>query len=92
MENASYGLTCCAERNAIFQMVSAGETRFSDLLVIADTDSPVRPCGACLQVMVEFACPDSRILMVGKQEILEERSLKELIPMAFIPGTEEKKG
>ena len=56
VENASYSLTNCAERTAFFKAVSEGEKRFRALAVVADTDGPVQPCGACRQVMVEL-CP-----------------------------------
>lgn len=89
VENASFGLTICAERNALFQMVAAGDMRFRTLLVTADTERPVRPCGACLQVMVEFASPNSRVVMAGRGNRLEEKPLAELIPLAFAPPLEE---
>ena len=52
IENASYGLTCCAERNAVFAAVCSGVRRFKTLCVVADTDEPVAPCGACRQVQI----------------------------------------
>lgn len=88
VENASFGLTICAERNALFQMVAAGDLRFRTLLVTADTERPVRPCGACLQVMVEFASPESRVIMAGRGNHMEEKPLAELIPLAFTPPLE----
>lgn len=83
VENASYGLTICAERNAIFHMVAAGEYRFRKLLVTADTPEPVRPCGACLQVMAEFALPESRVIMAAQDGRMEEMLLSELLPLGF---------
>lgn len=83
VENASYGLTICAERNAIFHMVAAGECRFRKLLVTADTPELVRPCGACLQVMAEFALPESRIIMAAQDGRMEEMLLSELLPLGF---------
>ncbi len=55
VENISYGLTNCAERVAIFKAVSAGYRKFSHLLILADTQEPLSPCGACRQVVSEFS-------------------------------------
>ena len=63
IENASYGLTCCAERNAVFAAVCSGVRRFKTLCVVADTDEPVAPCGACRQVLAEF--PFEKITLSG---------------------------
>ena len=54
VENLSYGLTICAERNAIFAAVAAGVREFDAIAIVADTREPVSPCGACRQVMAEF--------------------------------------
>ncbi len=81
VENASYGLTVCAERIAVFQAVIAGERNFSQLAVAGSGEGIIYPCGACLQVLAEFA-PDLRILLVGEGQI-SSFSLKELLPRAF---------
>lgn len=82
VENASYGLTVCAERNAISQAVAAGVRAITALAVVADTPEPVIPCGACLQVMAEFN-PEMRVIMVGKNGISSERKLQDLLPHVF---------
>ena len=65
IENASYGLSNCAERSAIFAAVSAGYTQLDELLVIADTKGPVAPCGACRQVISEFFAADAVITLTN---------------------------
>ena len=84
VENASYGLTICAERNAAFQMVARGKSRIKVLVVYTPTKTPTAPCGACRQVINEFG-PEALILCVcdGKERI-EER-LGKLLPQAFGP-------
>ncbi|WP_228350908.1 MULTISPECIES: cytidine deaminase [Limnobaculum] len=64
VENASYGLTNCAERTAIFKAVSEGLRQFKKLVIIGDTEGPISPCGACRQVINEFCAPDMPVLMV----------------------------
>lgn len=66
VENSSYGLTICAERAAIFNAVAHGSKRIVEMLVLAlDSEYPIPPCGACLQVLSEFAGPDTVIYMVS---------------------------
>ena len=79
VENLSFGLTICAERNAIGAMIAAGETEVSEVVVVADTDQPISPCGACRQVLAEFGNPT--IHMVCKTGQLTA-SLAELLPRA----------
>jgi len=82
VENASYGLTVCAERAAIFGAVAAGERRFRALAVYADADEPAPPCGACLQVLSEFA-DDLPIYLAGHGGGWREVRLRELFPVPF---------
>ncbi len=81
IENASYGLTNCAERTAIFSAVAAGAKELAALAVVADGEQPCSPCGACRQVVAEFAV--KRIILAnlaGKSRIV---TAEELLPFAF---------
>lgn len=81
IENASYGLTNCAERTAIFKAVSEGHKRFKALVVVADTDGPCSPCGACRQVISEFEIP--YIIMANLKGDYTVVELDELLPFRF---------
>jgi cytidine deaminase len=86
VENASFGLTTCAERVAVFAAVHAGERGLSAVAISTDGPGPVAPCGACRQVLAEFA-PDIRVVSAAAGERREWR-LSELLPDPFreIPG------
>lgn len=79
VENVSYGLTNCAERVAIASAVACGVRDFVGIAVVADTETPVSPCGACRQVMAEFKMP--RVLLANRNERVEF-SLEQLLPRA----------
>ncbi len=82
VENATYGLTLCAERVAVFKAISEGARGFTRIAIAADTPDPTPPCGACRQILWEF-CGDIPVILVnlqGKQEVL---SLRELFPRPF---------
>ena len=81
IENASYGLTNCAERTVIFKAVSEGHKRFKALAVVADTEGPCSPCGACRQVISEFEIP--RIIMANLKGDYTVVELDELLPFRF---------
>ena len=81
IENASYGLTVCAERNALFSAVGAGERKFTALCVVGDTEEPISPCGACRQVMAEFKV--SCIILANLKGDAKEYTLEELLPLSF---------
>ena len=81
IENASYGLTNCAERTAIFKAVSEGQTKFKALAVVADTEGPCAPCGACRQVISEFGIP--RIIMANLRGDNTVVDLEGLLPFRF---------
>ena len=82
VENATYGLTLCAERVAIFKAVSEGVRKFTRVVVAADTDILTPPCGACRQILWEF-CGDVPITLVNLQGKTATYQLKELFPKAF---------
>jgi cytidine deaminase len=81
VENASYGATMCAERSAIFTMVSAGERRIASVCVYAPGEPMAMPCGMCRQVISEF-CRDAEVLVAGPRGVLR-RSFAALLPEAF---------
>jgi cytidine deaminase len=81
VENASYGLTICAERAAVFAAARAGVRRFRRIVVATDVDPPASPCGACRQVLAEFGL-DVQVEAVGPQRS-RTWTLAELLPAAF---------
>ena len=81
IENASYGLTNCAERTAIFKAVSEGHIKFKALAVVADTEGPCAPCGACRQVMAEFKIP--LLIMGNLMGNIKIVTIEELLPFSF---------
>jgi len=82
VENASYGLSMCAERVAVACALAAGERRFQALAIYADADEPAPPCGACRQVLGEFAA-DMPIYLAGRGGGWRELRLAALYPMPF---------
>lgn len=83
IENSSYSLTCCAERVAIFQAIAQGEREFNKMVVIGDTEEPIRPCGACRQVMNEFFNDDVTIILTNLKGDFEVTSISQLLPASF---------
>jgi cytidine deaminase len=82
VENASYGLTICAERVAVVKALSEGHRAFTRLVVVTDTDAPTSPCGACRQVLWEFA-PDLEVILANLNSITAVTDLRTLLPLAF---------
>jgi cytidine deaminase len=85
VENSSYGLSMCAERVALFKAISEGEREFTRIAVIADSPQrmPVRPCGACRQVISDLMGTDAEVIMSNLDGELESHSVKELLPAPF---------
>jgi cytidine deaminase len=83
VENASYGLTLCAEAAAISNMVSAGEQHISHMVVLASSNTICPPCGACRQRIHEFSDENTMIHMCDQENVLVSSSIVELLPVAF---------
>lgn len=79
VENISYGLTICAERNAVFTAVAAGCREFVKIVITADTELPASPCGACRQVLAEFN-PDLEVVLSNFRGQTETFRLSQLLP------------
>lgn len=84
VENASYGLTICAERNAVAAAVAAGHTGFRRLALVSDSPQPVSPCGACRQFLSEFG--DDLVIESWAGDRMSSWTLRELLPSAFGRG------
>jgi cytidine deaminase len=82
VENASSSLTICAERNAIFKAISEGHKDFTEIAVFVDSEESFPPCGACRQVIYEFA-PDINVIYANRNTV-QIINIKELLPEAFI--------
>ena len=82
VENATYGLTVCAERVAIFKAVSEGARKFTRVVVVADTDTLTPPCGACRQILWEFA-GDLEVILANLRRETGRHRLSDLLPLPF---------
>jgi cytidine deaminase len=82
VENATYGLTLCAERVAVFKAISEGARKFRRIAIAADTEALTPPCGACRQILWEF-CGDIEMTLLNPRGKTETLQLKELFPRAF---------
>ncbi len=84
VENASYGLTICAERTAAFAAVNAGDTAFDAIAIVIDDERLPTPCGACRQVLAEFS-PEMRVILATTGGERKVTTLRELLPDPFLP-------
>lgn len=82
IENASFGLTVCAERVAISKAISEGSYKFKAIVIVGDTNRPCSPCGACRQVISEFG-EDIKIIMSNLKGDIKIKKIRELLPEAF---------
>lgn len=85
IENATYGLTLCAERTAMFKALSEGHRQFTAIAIVADTDRPTPPCGACRQILWEFA-GDIEVTLANLHAVTATHRLGDLLPHAFDRG------
>ena len=85
VENSSFGLTLCAERNAITTAVTENMKKIKVLVVTGKTPEPISPCGACRQVIREFSDNDTVIILANKDKKYKITSLEELLPYSFGP-------
>ena len=83
IENAAYSMCNCAERTALFKAFSEGERDFKMMAVIADTDRPVTPCGACRQVISELCPRDMTVVLTNLKGEVQQMTAEELLPGAF---------
>src|SRR5437764_3491229 len=82
VENASYGLTVCAERVALFKAITEGIRAFRRVVVVADTEEPTPPCGACRQLLWEF-CGDLEVILANLKEVKGSHRMAALLPLPF---------
>jgi cytidine deaminase len=82
VENATYGLTICAERVAVVKAISEGQTKFARIAVVADSEAPTPPCGACRQILWEFA-GDLEIILANLSAVKGTYRLAQLLPLPF---------
>jgi len=85
IENAAYSMCNCAERTALFKAYSEGDRDFNMMAVVADTDRPCSPCGACRQVISELCPSDMKVILTNLKGDVKELTVAELLPGAFSP-------
>ena len=82
VENATFGLTVCAERVAVFKAISEGARQFSRIAIAADTETLTPPCGACRQILWEF-CGDAELILENLQGVRETMTIRQILPRPF---------
>lgn len=91
VENASYGLSNCAERTALFKAVSEGEKEFDAIAIVSDAENYIPPCGACRQVMLEFFTNNTKIIISDLKNNYKVFTIEQLIPFSFTDKYLDKK-
>jgi cytidine deaminase len=82
IESSSFGLTICAERCALFNALSEGSIEFLKIAIVSESESPVAPCGACRQLLWDYA-PNIEVVMVGSGKSIVRKKLAEIYPLPF---------
>ncbi|MEH7108639.1 cytidine deaminase [Bacillus sp. JJ1764] len=85
IENAAYSMCNCAERTALFSAYSRGDRNFKMMAVVADTERPCSPCGACRQVISELCPRDMKVILTNLKGDIQEITVEDLLPGAFSP-------
>jgi cytidine deaminase len=91
VENAAYPVGQCAEASAIGAMVTAGDRRIVEVVVLTEGPAPCPPCGRCRQQLAEFASPDTPVRLCGPEGVRVTATLGELLPLAFGPDTMDRR-
>ena len=90
VENSAYPQGTCAEAGAIVAMIAAGEKEILEICIVADSPSPVSPCGGCRQKLAEFSAPSTQVHLANLHGVLESHTLEDLLPHSFssdhLPG------
>lgn len=83
IENASFGLTICAERTAVFKALIDGERKFKAIAIAGDSENYLPPCGACRQILLEFCGKELDVIMINNKSESKRMKMKELLPFSF---------
>jgi cytidine deaminase len=86
VENAAYPEGVCAEAGAISAMIAGGETKISEICIVADTSQPIAPCGGCRQKLAEFSTPETEVILAGSKGEVTRRTVGDLLPESFGPA------
>jgi cytidine deaminase len=86
VENAAYPEGVCAEAGAISAMIAGGETKISEICIVADTSQPIAPCGGCRQKLAEFSTPETEVILAASKGEVIRRTVGDLLPESFGPA------
>ena len=86
VENSAYPEGVCAEAGAISAMIAGGETKISEICIVADTSQPIAPCGGCRQKLAEFSTPETEVILARSKGEVTRRTVGDLLPESFGPA------